>query len=115
MGFRKARLKYGIYGIMIVGIILVWYSYHDPSPLLVIGIGAILGPIYTLIRGYTATNISIMFAVVALSGVVGSVYTQVTDRTLVWSLSCIVIGLAAGMQAIYYWRIRPWELENSDW
>ena len=112
---REARLRYIPYGLVVLGLIAVWYGYFEHLPLLFIGVAAILGAGYVLARGYTATTIAMMFAGLALSGLLGVIYALSINEATIWVVAYLVVGIAAGMRARQYWQARPWKPEDSGW
>lgn len=110
---RKSRFQYIPYGLVVLGFIAVWYGYFERLPILFIGVAAILGAGYVLIRGYTATNIAMMFGVLALSGLLGVIYALGVTEPTIWAVAYLAVGIAAGIRFRQYWQARPWELENS--
>ena len=112
---REARLRYIPYGLVVLGLIAVWYGYFERLPILFIGVAAILGAGYVLVRGYTAANIAMMFAVLALSGLLGVIYAPIVNEATIWVVAYLAVGIAAGVRARQYWQARPWKPEDSDW
>ncbi|WP_152422210.1 hypothetical protein [Natrialba asiatica] len=112
---RKARLRYIPYGLVVLGLISVWYGYFERFPFLVIGIAAILGAVSTLVRGYTATNLAMMFGVLALCGLLVGIYTLAVNGASVWTVAYLAVGIAAGIRARQYWQAHPWKPEDSNW
>jgi len=112
---RKVRLRFSVWALMITGVVVGWYSYFEPSSFLAIGVGTVLGAANTLIRGYTATNLAILFGLMTLSGLFAGFYAFLITGEFIWAIVYFLISFAAGMRTRQYWRFRPWKLENSDW
>lgn len=93
----------------------MWYGYFERLPILFIGVAAIIGAGYVLARGYTATTIGVMFAGLALSGLLGVIYALSINEVTIWVVAYLAVGIAAGMRARQYWQARPWKPEDSDW
>jgi len=104
-----------VWALLITGVVVGWYSYYEPSPFLAIGIGTVLGAANTLIRGYTATNLAILFGLMTAGGLFAGFYALLITGGFIWAIVYLLIGLAAGMRTRQYWRFRPWTLEDSDW
>ncbi|WP_139136152.1 hypothetical protein [Haladaptatus sp. W1] len=112
---RKTRLRYIPYGLIVIGLVAVWYGYFERLTVLLVGATAILGGGYTIARGYSATSLVLMFGGLALSGVLGFVYTLLSDGVTISAIAFLLLGIAAGIRARQYWQVRPWKPEDSGW
>jgi len=112
MSLRKARLRYTPYALVVIGFIAVWYGYFERLPFIFIGVAAILGAGYVLIRGYTATTLAMMFGVLTLSGLLGVIYAFSGNEPAIWAIAYLGIGIVAGVRFRQYWQARPWEPER---
>ena len=111
---REARLRYIPYGLVVLGLIAVWYGYFERLPFVFIGVAAILGAGYVLVRGYTATNIVMMFTGLALSGLLGVIYALSVNEATIWVVVYFAVGITAGIRVRQYWQARPWKPEDSE-